>query len=86
MKLGRIMTGQPMSRATAIRLVDVAREARFGHGESDLGHRRLEQLPVLGGGDRLGSRADDLDAEALGDAASHEFHRQVEGRLSPQGR
>ena len=68
------------------RLVDGVREARLGHRESDLGHGLFELLAVFGGVDRLGARADHFDAEALELAAAHELHREVERRLTPEGR
>jgi hypothetical protein len=44
----------------------------------------LNCVAVLGGGDRLGVGADQLDAEALEGARLVQFHRQVEGGLAAQ--
>ena len=67
-------------------LVDVVREARFGHRQSDIGHGGLEQFAVLGRRDGLGTRADHLDPESLGHPATHQLHGQVERRLTAEGR
>ena len=63
MKLGRIMIGPSDALGDDERLVDASREARFRNREADVGHRALEEVTVLGGGDGVGTSADHLDAE-----------------------
>ena len=75
-----------MRPPTSTRLVDGVGETRLRDGQADLGHGRLEQLAVLGGGDGLGVGADHLDAEALQDPALVQGHGQVEGGLAAEGR
>ena len=86
MKLGRIMTGNPMRCGRRDRLVEVAREARLGGREPDLAHRLAELLAVLGGRDGLGPRADHLDAERVEHALADELHREVERGLAAERR
>jgi hypothetical protein len=57
-----------------------------GHVEADLLHRRLEERAVLGLRDRLGPRAEHLDAEALEHPLLVELHREVQRRLPAERR
>ena len=57
-----------------------------GHVEADLLHRHLELLAVLGGGDRLGVGADQLDAVAVEHARLDELHGQVQRGLAAERR
>ena len=62
---GRMMSGKPIVVGDLERLVERrARSPTRGTDEADLGHRLLEALAVLGGADRLGLGADQLDAVA----------------------
>ena len=86
MKLGRMMTGNPMRWAVEKGLIDVVGEARFGHRETDLGHGIFELLAVFGGVDRFGPRPNHFDPKALELPAPHKLHREVERRLATQRR
>ena len=66
------------------RLVQGVRGAALRHVEADAQHRFLEELPVLGLGDRLGARADELHAVLLEDAALVRLHRAVEAGLAAE--
>ena len=61
-------------------------EARLRRLEPDLRHRLAEELAVLGLVDRLGVRADHLDAELVEHAHLLERQRGVERRLAAHGR
>jgi hypothetical protein len=79
-----MMTGSRSRRRSARLLEEWA--CRSGHVEADLGHRLLEELAVLGLGDRLGVGADQLDAVALEHAGSCQRHGEVERGLAAEGR
>ncbi len=68
------------------RFVERVGKTGFGHGEADLGHGPLEALAVLGGGNRLGGRADHLHTKTLKGSPLVERHGQIEGGLPPEGR
>ena len=61
-------------------------EPRARRLEPDLGHRLAEQLAVLGLVDRLGPRADHLDAVFVEHAGAMQAERGVERRLAAHGR
>ena len=86
MKLGRTMIGKPMSAAISSASCSEWAKPGAGHLESDVLHGRLEAVPVLGRGDGLGPRPDDLDAEALQHTELDQAHGQVERRLPTEGR
>ena len=67
-------------------LVDVVGEARLRNGDPDALHRLLEPLTVLRRFDGQGIRTDHLDAVLFEDATLVELHRQVERRLTAEGR
>ena len=54
--------------------------------ETDIAHRLLEKIAVFCAFDRLGLRADELNAVALQDTSLVELHRKVERRLSAKRR
>ena len=60
--------------------------ARRGDVEADAGHGDLELLAILGGGDGVGLRADQLDAVLVEHPELDQLHGEVEGRLAAEGR
>ena len=66
-------------------LVEVRGEPRGRNLEPDLLHGGLELVAVLGGGDRLGVGADQLDAERVEHAPFRQPEGEVEAGLAPHG-
>ena len=62
---GRTMHGRPMSPSAASASSTVVRDRAARHLQPGGVHRLAEQVAVLGAGDRVVVRADELDAEAL---------------------
>ena len=76
------MAGKPSeARCTARASVERARVAGAGHLETDLAHRGIEQLAVLGLLDGLDAGADELDVVLVEDAGGGEREREVERGL-----
>ena len=73
---------RPPARASSMRM----HGPRLGDIEADLDHALLEELAVLALVDRVGLRADHLDAVFLEDARLVQLHRKIERGLAAQGR
>ena len=63
----------------------VLRYSRAGDVQADLEHGLLEEMAVLGGGDRGRVGPDQLGAVGLQDASGDQFHGQVQPGLASQG-
>ena len=83
---GRMIAGKPTSSTMHERLLERAGDAALRHLDADLAHRVAEQQAVLGHLDRVDLRANQLDVVLLEDAALVQRDRQVERRLSADGR
>ena len=77
--------GEADGQGDPLGLVEGVGESRFGHLETDVLHRRLEAIAVLGGGDGLGARPDDLDPVAFEHAPFDQLHGQVQCGLATEG-
>ncbi len=85
----RIAAGVGLARDLRLdgqRLFHRMRDAGLGRTETDLGHRVLELLPVLGLVDRLGRRADQLDLVLVEHAVAVQVQRAVQRGLATHGR
>ena len=84
-KLGLMMSGNPMSLGDLPRLVDIVGKGAFRQVHADAQHGLFEFVAVLGPFDRRFVRADELDVVAGEDAALGEFHGGIEAGLAAHG-
>ena len=69
-----------------LRLLESMGAAGLRHIESEILHRRLEELTIFGPGDRLGLRTDQFDTVAPKNTRPVEFHREIQRGLSAECR
>jgi hypothetical protein len=85
-KDGRMIAGNEILLENRLGLIVALGDAAGRHGEPDAMHRLPEQLSILGNGDRVGRRADQLDAVLVQHAALRQRHGDVERGLAAHRR
>ena len=80
------MTGKPILLAEVHAVLQIVDQRRLGNFEADLGHRVFEEQPVFALLDSVKLRADELRAVLLQYSVVGQFDRQIQRRLSADGR